>query len=245
MTARGNGKAPIGLREVADAAGTLTVHGKPVTLRAVRDALGGRGSMATILKYLKAWKCGEQPAAEAEHMPNTLAEVKQCLVEMKQCLAEVHTEQRRQASMFSQQTGVLSELMRLAKATPQPKKRTPPPIITRTDPLPTPEMPPELPATLPADLESLKRVATAFAMAFSGAEKPEMIEKYVPAYTDALAVCRQRQATTRQAWDAFMEAMHARGKVLFGGARAALSYLPGWRALREPACRTTETVLPD
>ena len=51
--------------QVFQAADALAAQGAKATARAVRLALGGAGSLSTILKHLHAWKAGQQPVQPA------------------------------------------------------------------------------------------------------------------------------------------------------------------------------------
>ena len=49
--------------QVFKAADALAAKDAKATARAVRLALGGAGSLSTILKHLHTWKAGQQPAS--------------------------------------------------------------------------------------------------------------------------------------------------------------------------------------
>jgi len=82
------------------------------------------------------------------------------------------------------------------------------------------------------DSDEFQRIAEIFAAAFSGAKDPEKLASYRPHYSDTLAAMRGRGASPIDAWTAFEAAVRARSKPdkppkpLWGGAKAALNYLP-------------------
>lgn len=209
----------IDLRAVSSAANGLANEGKRVSVRRVRERLGGRGSQTTIARHLRAWKRGEQPEPEVQrpHVPGPFAALEQRLDRIEDMLGHV-----------------IKTLAALRKPKTEPKTKTP----TAETPPPRPAITPGLPETLPDNIEDLRRVAVAFVAGFSGARKPETAENYVPQYIRALASCRRQGATTAIAWEAFCDELENRRKPLFSGAMAALSHLPKYKEMQEQSRRT-------
>ena len=94
----------IDLRAVTAAASGLENERKRVSVRSVRERLGGRGSHTTIGGFLQAWRRGEQPPAEVRraHVPDAVAEAKQCYAAIEKRLAEMFAEQTRMGALLAE-----------------------------------------------------------------------------------------------------------------------------------------------
>ena len=93
------------------------------------------------------------------------------------------------------------------------------------------DMPENLPGEFPDAVDDLRDLAETFCRTFGGCKKAEALQKSLTAYTNTLAVFRQRGVSVAVAWSAFRDAVLAQGgQPLFRGAsRGALAFLPSGR----------------
>jgi hypothetical protein len=197
----------INLRAVVSAANGLESEGKRVSIRAVRDRLGARGSHTTIARCLQAWKRGEQPSPEVPRasVPDAVAEAKQCYAAIERRLAEILTEQTRLGAL-------LAEFMRTADARSRRKKPSEPLSDAPSEAeetLVSPTMP-TMPAWLadigiiPEDLDTQAKIAKACRAGFSTSVKNANQEKaQVAAWKKAIARAYKNGVSPIDLWNGF------------------------------------------